>query len=190
MFDDAVVVEIGASVPERTRQLSTRCKKLIGVEYIKERIPPESGNITYLNADWQQLTTALGPESADLVISSHVIEHVEDDLTAINEVYAVLKPGGVALINTPNRMRLIQAAVAIIKGPRKFPDWEHVREYTSDDLETLLRLSRFRGSFRITPVVFGLSNRYIGVYFRNVPRLVARWANYWEVVLTKASSGS
>lgn len=37
----------------------------------------------------------------DAIICNHVIEHIKDDITAIEELYRVLKPGGWALISVP-----------------------------------------------------------------------------------------
>ena len=37
----------------------------------------------------------------DLIICSHVLEHVPDDMNALRELYRVLKPGGTALILVP-----------------------------------------------------------------------------------------
>jgi SAM-dependent methyltransferase len=67
-------------------------------------------NITYFSAD-------LGPSrvdlrldvtrmplldaSIDLIICSHVLEHVPDDRRAISEMFRVLKPGGSAILQVP-----------------------------------------------------------------------------------------
>jgi ubiquinone/menaquinone biosynthesis C-methylase UbiE len=37
----------------------------------------------------------------DAVIANHVLEHVSDDTEAIGEVTRVLKPGGIAILQTP-----------------------------------------------------------------------------------------
>ena len=37
----------------------------------------------------------------DYIIINHVLEHVPQDKKAINEIYRVLKPGGVAFISVP-----------------------------------------------------------------------------------------
>jgi predicted SAM-dependent methyltransferase len=44
---------------------------------------------------------ALPSQRFDMVIASHVLEHVEDDRRAIREVHRVLKPGGVAILPVP-----------------------------------------------------------------------------------------
>lgn len=37
----------------------------------------------------------------DLIICSHVLEHIEEDQKAISELFRVLKPGGIALLELP-----------------------------------------------------------------------------------------
>ena len=178
----STVLEIGASNQERTRTLSAHCGELIGLEYFAERLPKPFENTRYVQGDWQKLTDSIAPGSIDIVIASHVIEHIDDDFTAIAQLHGVLREGGVALLNTPNRVRLTQSLVAMIKGPRTFPDWEHVREYTRDDLETMLRLSPFRGKFEIEPLVLGV-HAQVQIYLRKAPRLLERWANFLEIRL-------
>lgn len=40
-------------------------------------------------------------ESFDVVFCNHVMEHVEDDIKAMSEIHRVLKPGGWAIIQSP-----------------------------------------------------------------------------------------
>ncbi|MCI5058783.1 MAG: class I SAM-dependent methyltransferase [Flavobacteriales bacterium] len=42
--------------------------------------------------------------SFDVVVSSEVIEHIPEPLKAIDEIYRVLKPGGIVILSTPNRL--------------------------------------------------------------------------------------
>lgn len=66
------------------------------------------------------------PDNAfDRVISFQVIEHIEDDALFLSEIHRVLKPGGVALLTTPNRK------MSLSRNP-----W-HVREYLPDELGSL-----------------------------------------------------
>lgn len=45
-------------------------------------------------------------DSLNLVVATDIIEHVENDLLALKEIYRVLKPGGCALITVPMFMSL------------------------------------------------------------------------------------
>ena len=42
----------------------------------------------------------------DAVIANHVLEHVDDDARALSEIHRVLKPGGMAILQTPYSSRL------------------------------------------------------------------------------------
>ncbi len=179
------VLEIGASTLSRTKQLAKSCRKLIGVELYANRIPKtKNKKINYIVADWQNLSKKINENSIDLAISSHVIEHVPNDLQALKELHKVLKPGAVALINTPNRLRLARGIIEIFTGPRKFPWWEHVREYSYDDINKLCNNSPFK-NFTITSVIFGFHNGYFKLYLKKVPKIFIKYANYWEISLIK-----
>lgn len=179
-----VVLEIGASVVERTREISRHCARVIGVELMPERKPADHGNIHYVLGNWEELTAVLEPESVDVAISSHVIEHVPNDLKALNELHRVLKPGGVAIINTPNRRRLTRRIVELFTGERKFPYWEHQREYIEADLQRLLESTAFK-RYEIHPLVFGLHGGPVFCYMKTAPPCLRGMANYWEILLFK-----
>jgi SAM-dependent methyltransferase len=66
--------------------------------------------------------------SFDSVVSFQVIEHIRDDSLFLNEIHRVLRPGGVALLTTPNRH------LSLSRNP-----W-HVREYTGEELSALASL--------------------------------------------------
>ncbi|MEM9338674.1 MAG: methyltransferase domain-containing protein [Bacteroidota bacterium] len=61
----------------------------------------------------------------DTVITFQVIEHIKDDEQFVKEIHRVLKPGGRALITTPN------IKMTLSRNP-----W-HIREYTSKELKDL-----------------------------------------------------
>ena len=61
----------------------------------------------------------------DSIVSFQVIEHIENDALFLKEIHRVLRPGGVALITTPNR------PLSLSRNP-----W-HIREYTADELTRL-----------------------------------------------------
>lgn len=181
---DDRVLEIGASAVDSTTELSRYCRELIGLELFPERTPADFHNVHYITGDWQQLSLYVEPETIDVAIASHVIEHIPDDLRALNELFVVLKPGGVALLSTPNRTRLTRAIIELFTGERKFPWWEHEREYTEDDLVDLIECSLFQ-EYTVLPLVLGLHGGPVFCYFKSVPRRFRKYANFWEVQLYK-----
>ena len=71
--------------------------------------------------------SGLADNTFDTVISFQVIEHIEDDNQFVKEIHRVLKPGGKAIIATPN------IKMSLTRNP-----W-HVREYTQTELEDLIK---------------------------------------------------
>ena len=75
---------------------------------LSERVQPVareyvSADIQSGRAEVQADLTALpfADERFDLILCSHVLEHVPDDGQAMREMFRVLRPGGIALIQAP-----------------------------------------------------------------------------------------
>lgn len=66
-------------------------------------------------------------DAYDVVVSFQVIEHIQDDKAYLKEILRVLKPGGIALLTTPNR------PMSLTRNP-----W-HEREYTGAELLALAK---------------------------------------------------
>jgi SAM-dependent methyltransferase len=67
----------------------------------------------------------LADNTYDYVVSFQVIEHIQNDALYLKEIHRVLKPGGTALLTTPNRK------LSLSRNP-----W-HIREYLASELKTL-----------------------------------------------------
>ncbi len=87
-------------------------KKYPSGKFISGNIPPFAG---------------IEDNSFDRVFSFQVIEHIKDDFAFLKEINRVLKPGGMALLTTPNR------PLSLSRNP-----W-HIREYTSVELTNLAK---------------------------------------------------
>lgn len=110
-------------------------------------------NIEYVGLDLVRRgleVTAIGDVTAlsmpsgsfDAVICIHVLEHIEDDRSALAEMYRVLKPGGWAIITVPIRLHHLTYEDPAITAPedraRAFGERGHVRRYGTDFLDRLI----------------------------------------------------
>jgi SAM-dependent methyltransferase len=96
------ILENGCGVGMYVEHLSPFGGTVIGLEYDFERTAEAHVNSRHiLNAAGEFIP--LPPGIFDLILSHEVIEHVQDDYAAIQEMVRVLKPGGRAVIFCPNR---------------------------------------------------------------------------------------
>ncbi len=81
-------------------------------------------------------------EAFDLILCSHVLEHVPDDRTAMKELHRVLAPGGTAILMVP----IAPHGAATDEDPtvvdpqeriRRFGQFDHVRYYGCDYADRL-----------------------------------------------------
>jgi SAM-dependent methyltransferase len=105
----------------------------------------------------------LADNSFDTVVSFQVIEHIANDDLFVKEIYRVLKPGGKAIIATPN------IKMSLTRNP-----W-HVREYTQNQLETLI--SKYFGNVT-SEGIFG--NEKIMSYYQSNAQSVKRITK-WDI---------
>ena len=81
-------------------------------------------------------------QSFDLIVCSHVLEHVLNDAKAINEMFRVLCAGGTALIQVPyNRFAEYTDEDPSVTNPserrKRFGQFDHLRLYGLDIIERL-----------------------------------------------------
>jgi len=105
--------------------------------YLSADIEPGKGDLVL---DLEQI--ALPSASVDMVVCSHVLEHVHDE-AALGEVFRVLAPGGLAVLMVP----VVEGWAATYENPAvsleertlHFGQWDHVRYYGADFRERVRR---------------------------------------------------
>jgi len=80
--------------------------------------------------------------SFDIILCNHVLEHVPNDNTAISELYRVLRPRGIAVLQVPiagNNIHTIENNMALSQRERLqlYGQKDHVRLYGHDYLDKL-----------------------------------------------------
>jgi len=97
-----IVLENGCGVGMYVEKLAGLGARVIGLEYDLERAAEAHINSKEIfNAAGEFIP--LPSSTFDLILSHEVIEHVQDDRSAIAEMIRVLKVGGRAVIFCPNR---------------------------------------------------------------------------------------
>jgi SAM-dependent methyltransferase len=85
--------------------------------------------------------TGLPDQHFDLIICYHVLEHIDDDRSAMQELYRILKLGGQILIQTPFKPGEIfedQNIVSPEDRLKHFGQADHVRVYSVEGLRNRL----------------------------------------------------
>lgn len=148
-------LEIGCGKGDRTKLFYTFSNQVIGVDIVDKAKNEHKNNFLFLLADARGLPFASG--TFDAVVSFDVIEHIEDDKAAVDEIFRVCKRGGFLLLGTPNRLRLSNRLYALIGRRVTYPyclssETIHLREYIMTELINLVQSS----GFRILKYIYGL----------------------------------
>jgi SAM-dependent methyltransferase len=90
--------------------------------------------------------------SFDIVICSHVLEHIHDDYAAVSEVARILKPSGLALILVPIPLGLESSLydpylIDSVDRIKFYGQSDHVRMYSSSGLIQLINDSGLQAKF-------------------------------------------
>lgn len=98
-------------------------------------------------------------ESFDVVICSHVLEHIIDDKKAISELFRVLTPNGTAYIQVPYNSNKLTDEDSTVQVPqereKRFGQFDHVRLYGLDFQQKLessgFEVSQERYAIKLNP---------------------------------------
>jgi len=138
-------------------------------QYFGVDVNPYCVNYLLQKSLWAKLGSAyeipLNVASVDVVIFSHVLEHLDDPRRAMKEILRVLKPAGILIIIVPT-----------IKGFRR--DATHRIFYNKDRLQALADENNYTtisvSSFPPASGIFGK----ISIFFRDTGYIDLRWPSF------------
>ena len=150
------VLEDGCGVGEYLAHLAYHARQAVGLDYEFERTLAAGKKGAEVVCGAGEKLPFPG-NYFDLVLSHEVLEHVQDDQQALDEILRVLKPGGRLVLFVPNRGYPFETHGIFWKGEYKFGNkifvnylpkkWRdklapHVRAYTSKELSKLFNRQR------------------------------------------------
>ena len=133
----AVIMEIGCSSGFLIRDLVKLFPEavILGGDVVKEplfRLAKSLPGIPLLRFDLLQCP--LPDKSVDVLVMLNVLEHIEDDVKALQKAYNLLKPGGSLVVEVP-------------AGPRLYDlydeELQHFRRYSASELHEKLTKAGF-----------------------------------------------
>ena len=147
------ILENGCGVGMYVEHLSPFGGTVIGLEYDFERAAEARRSSPHIvNAAGESLP--LPASTFDLILSHEVLEHVQDDHTAICEMVRVLRPGGRIVLFVPNRGYPFETHGIYWRGKYSFGNKlfvnylprslrnklaPHVRVYSKRDIQRLFK---------------------------------------------------
>jgi 2-polyprenyl-3-methyl-5-hydroxy-6-metoxy-1,4-benzoquinol methylase len=164
--------DIGCGDGTRTILFDRYGRKIYGVDridWIHENIRKR---FFFIKSDFINSAIPFDNQRFDIVMSFDVIEHMDETKARImlREIHRVLRDNGVLIISTPNRNRLLAFFLYLFRL-RKLPylpdpatkDVDpyayHVKEYTSSELEQLLKQEGM-SVFKKHKVFYGLTGMF------------------------------
>jgi ubiquinone/menaquinone biosynthesis C-methylase UbiE len=118
------LLEVGCGEGRGVELLAPKCNSYVAIDKIGEvinELQEKHPEVNFIHTSVPPFKVLKG-NTFDVVVSFQVIEHIQEDRYFLEEIYRVLKPGGMALITTPNKVK------TLTRNP-----W-HIREYTAGEL--------------------------------------------------------
>ncbi len=132
------ILEIGCSSGQMLQLMKVSLPDafVIGSDYIREpleHLANQLHNIPLLQ--FNLLKCPLPSASLDAVVLLNVLEHIEDDAEAIRQLYRILKPGGLVIIEVPTGQKLYDVYDELLL---------HYRRYNLTQLASLFEKANFQ----------------------------------------------
>lgn len=179
-----VLVDLGCGSGELLDEMSGRFSVRIGIDASETR----KSRRDVVPTGWEfrmsdlNLRFPFGDGFADRVMANQVIEHVLDPGHFAEEIYRILKPGGIAVITTPNiryikhiwRLAVLGCGLRTGNSETLDGNWDngHIHYFTHSDLLRIFSNSGFSNVFSQAHIDLSnqsLLRRLLDRFSRSVP---------------------
>lgn len=102
--DIETLLDAGCAWGYGTRLLKQKCNQIYGLDPNQDAInvaKERDDRIKFINCGLEK--TPFESEFFDVVVCCETIEHVGNEIDSLNEIYRILKPGGILIITTPHK---------------------------------------------------------------------------------------
>ena len=126
---EATLLDVGCGDGEFTLKVAAKIgtSNVFGIDVVKENVEQaKARGIACYQADLDEGRFPFEAESFDAVCANQIIEHLSKTDAFVREVYRVLRPGGYAVISTPN-LAALQCLVFLLFG------WQPLPAHVSDE---------------------------------------------------------
>jgi SAM-dependent methyltransferase len=134
------VLDHGAGTGVLSERLVARAERVFALEpepvlceRLRQRFAAES-KVTVLQGGIEAYLAEYGARSLDAVVSSNVLEHLDDDVGCMRHIYEALRPGGAFAVYVPARAELFGSLDESVG---------HLRRYSRPQLQAGLERAGF-----------------------------------------------
>lgn len=140
------VLEVGCASGQTLAYLSEQgARRLVGIECSPEiaALAQARGVGRIIVGDVERINLDLEPNSFDLIVAGHVLEHLADPWTALKTLTGFLRPGGQLVAGVPNVRHQSVVLPLLFCGrwryqPEGIMDWTHLRFFSRQTIRDLM----------------------------------------------------
>lgn len=137
------ILDYGCGVGSLLPHLAPWGGELLGVDVSQKSIDAANKSaqaIPNFRGAWLRKDLVSQEGTFDCVVCVEVVEHLDDAAldAVLTDIHALLSPGGVVAITTPNEEDLGRSMIYCPEGDVVFHRWQHIRSWSASTLERAL----------------------------------------------------
>jgi 2-polyprenyl-3-methyl-5-hydroxy-6-metoxy-1,4-benzoquinol methylase len=167
----ATALDLGCGAGALRAVLEARFKTYIGVDAVRYDSFPASAR--FIEVDLNAATFPVESASADFVVATETIEHLENPRALLREMKRIARPGGWLIVTTPNQLSFLSRGTLLFKAQFSAFQDVHYPAHITALLECDLRRIASELGLRDVAIEYSLEGRIVLTPLK-YPRLLSR----------------